>query len=127
MCSSDLAARPPGAQIMTLNSFTHDHDLYRAWARLVVYEQFPQLERHYATGAAFLRGQGRGRVKRIHGLDRAQRDIGHLVVEARLPQPGQPAASSYEGEGYAVLRHPETQVVENALRHLISTVRVELG
>ena len=50
-----------------------------------------------------------------------------MVVEARMPQIGQPQATSYEGEGYAVLRHPETRVVENALRHLISTVRVELG
>ena len=124
---SEIAARPPGAQIMTLNSFTHDHDMYRAWAKLVVFEQFPQLERQYATGAAFLRGQGHGRVKRIHGLERAQRELGHLVAEARLPQLGQPASTSYEGEGYAVLRHPETRVVENALRHLISTVRVELG
>ncbi len=124
---SEIAARPPGAQIMTLNSFAHDADLYQAWARLVVLDKFTPLERKYAAGAAFFRGQGEGRVKRIHGLERAQRELGHLVVEARMPQIGQPQASSYEGEGYAVLRHPETRVVENALRHLVSTVRVELG
>lgn len=124
---SEIAARPPGAQIMTLNSFAHDHDMYQAWARMAVFETFSAPERRYATGAAFFRGQGQGRVKRIHGLERAHRDVGHLVVESRLPQIGQPAASSYEGEGYAVLRHPETRVVENALRLLVSTVRVELG
>jgi len=124
---SEIASRPPGAQIMTLNSFAHDIDMYRAWARLVVYEKFDPPQREYATGAAFFRGQGRGRVVRIHGLERAQKDVGHLVVESRLPQIGQPSASSYEGEGYAVLRHRETSVVQNALRHLISTVRVELG
>lgn len=124
---SEIAARPPGAQIMTLNTFAHDADLYKAWARLVVFDKFTPLDRKYAAGAAFFRGQGEGNVKRIHGLERAQRDLGHLVVEARMPQIGQPQASSYEGEGYAVLRHPETRVVENALRHLISTVRVELG
>lgn len=124
---SEIAARPPGAQIMTLNSFAHDLDMYRAWARLMVFENFVPPSRNFATGAAFFRGQGRGRVVRVHGLDRAQKDVGHLVVEARLPQIGQPQASSYEGEGYAVLRHRETSVVQNALRQLISTVRVELG
>jgi formate-dependent phosphoribosylglycinamide formyltransferase (GAR transformylase) len=124
---SEIAARPPGAQIMTLNSFAHDTDMYKAWARLVVMDKFAPLERKYAAGAAFFRGQGEGRVKKIHGLERAQKDLGHLVVESRLPQIGQPQATSYEGEGYAVLRHPETRVVENALRHLVSTVRVELG
>ena len=112
---------------MTLNTYAHDIDMYKAWAKLVVFDQFTPPERKYAAGAAFFRGQGEGRVKRVHGLDRAQKDLGHLIVEARLPQIGQPKASSYEGEGYAVLRHPETRVVENALKHLVATVRVELG
>lgn len=124
---SEIAARPPGAQIMTLNSFAHDANMYEAWAKLVVLEKFTPLERKYAAGAAFFRGQGQGKVKRIHGLDRANKDLGHLVVESKLPQIGQPQATSYEGEGYAVIRHPETSVVRNALRHLVSTVRIELG
>ncbi|MSP91812.1 MAG: ATP-grasp domain-containing protein [Myxococcales bacterium] len=125
---SEIAARPPGAQIMTMNSFAHDTDMYRAWARLVVRDEVEVGPRGWAVGTAYFRGQGQGaRVKRIHGLDRAQKDIGHLVVEARLPQIGQPAATSYEGEGYAMVRHRETAVVENAVRHLIETVRLELG
>ena len=124
---SEIAARPPGAQIMTLNTFAHDADLYKAWASLVVFDKFTPLERKFAAGAAFFRGQGQGRVKRIHGLEQAQKDLGHLVVEARLPQIGQPQASSYEGEGYAVIRHPETRIVEKALKHLVETVRIELG
>jgi hypothetical protein len=124
---SEIAARPPGAQIMTLNSFAHDVDLYRAWARLAVFEQFDPPQRKFATGAAFFRGQGRGRVRAVRGLDVAHRDLGHLVVEARLPQVGQPASPSYEGEGYAVVRHAETGVVQRALKHLVSTVRVDLG
>ena len=51
----------------------------------------------------FLRGQGRGRVKAIHGLEQAQREIGSLVIETDLPRLGQTPSSSYEGEG---LRHP---------------------
>ena len=40
---------------------------------------------------------------------------------------GQAPTGTYEGEGYVILRHPETAVVERALKHLISTVRVELA
>jgi hypothetical protein len=111
---------------MTLNGHAHRFDLYRAWAKLMVYETFDQPERQFAAGAAFLRGQGQGRVARVTGLDKAQKAIGHLVVEAKLPQVGQPKSSSYEGEGYAVLCHPDTAVVTHALRDLVSTVHVEL-
>ena len=124
---SEVGARPGGAQISKLISYAHDVSFYRVWARVMIDGAFDRPERRYAAGAAFLRGQGRGRVKAIHGLDLAQRDLGALVVEAQLPRPGQLPSSSYEGDGYVILRHPETRAVEEALRRLISTVRVELG
>jgi len=125
---SEVAARPPGAQITTLISRAHDFDLEQALAHLMVYHECqPPGERRYAVGAAFLRGQGQGRVRAIHGLDQAQREVGHLVTDARIPEIGQEPRGSYEGEGYVVLRHPETAVVEDALRRVISLVRVELG
>ena len=124
---SEVGARPPGAQITTLISWAHDVDLYRAWARLMVFAEFEPPPRRYAAGAAYLRGQGSGRVKAVHGLEQAQRELGELVVEAKLPQPGQTPSGSYEGEGYVILRHPETEVVERALHRLVSLVRVELG
>ena len=37
---SEVGARPPGAQITTLMSCAHDVDLYRAWARLMVFDHF---------------------------------------------------------------------------------------
>ena len=124
---SEVGARPPGAQITTLVSRAHDIDFLQAWARVMVYGVFDPPQRRYAAGAAFLRGQGRGHVKAIHGLDQAEREIGSLVVDVKLPQIGQLPSSSYEGEGYVILRHPETAVVEQALLRLISLVRVELG
>ncbi|MBK8266620.1 MAG: ATP-grasp domain-containing protein [Nannocystis sp.] len=123
---SEVGARPPGAQIMTLNSYAHEVDFYALWARLVVHREFTAPTRKFAVGAAYFRGAGAGRVAAVHGLSAAQQAIGHLVVEARLPQRGQAKSSSYEGEGYAIVRHPETAVVEDALRRLISTVKVEL-
>lgn len=124
---SEVAARPPGAQFTTLMSWAHDTDFYRAWARLMVEERFDPPARRYAAGIAYLRGQGAGVVRAVRGLDRAQGELGQLVVETRLPVPGQHAASSYEGEGYVVLRHPETRVVDAALSRLVELVRVELG
>ena len=124
---SEVAARPPGAQFTTLISWAHDTDFYRAWARLVALERFEPPPRRYAAGIAFLRGQGQGRVRAIHGLDRAQQELGPLVVERRLPEPGSLPASSYEGEGYVVFRHPETAVVAQALERVVQLVRVELG
>jgi biotin carboxylase len=124
---SEVAARPPGAQIMTIVSRAHDFDFVAAWARLMVCGEFAAPPRKYAVGAAYLRGQGKGRVTAIRGLDQVQREIGSLVIDARLPTAGQAPTGSYEGEGFVILRHPETAVVQHALQRLISLVRVELG
>jgi hypothetical protein len=124
---SEVGARPPGAQITTMMSRAGDIDFLGAWARLMVHGEFDPPPRLYAVGAGFLRGQGRGRVRAVHGFKQVEREIGHLVTDVKLPQAGQTPSSSYEGEGYVILRHPETAVVEQALSRLISVVRIELG
>lgn len=122
----EIAARPPGANIVRLTGLAHDTDLYRGWARAVVDEAFDgPFERKYSTGCAFLRGPGRGRVVRIDGVEEAQRRVGHLVVEAKLPTVGAPKSDSYEGDGYAIVRHPDTEVVKQALKVIIETVKVQ--
>ena len=124
---SEVAARPPGAQITSLISYAHDIDFYRAWAEVSVFERFDPPERLYATGAAYLRGQGDGPVVGVDGIEEIQNELGDLVVEARIPQVGQPKASGYEGEGYVILRHPETSVVADGLERIVSKLRVHLG
>ena len=125
---SEVAARPPGAQFMTLTSYAHDRDMYGSWARLVVGGGFQPPERRWACGAAYLRAQGSGtRVVAVHGLERARAELGSLVVEARLPRTGQTPSGTYTGEGHVVLRHAETAVVQRGLERLVATVRVELG
>ena len=124
---SEVAARPPGAQLTSMHGYAHDFDLYRAWAELVILGRFHAPERRYAAGTAYLRGMGHGRVRAVHGLEAVQQQLGHLVVEARLPQPGQPAAGDYLGEGYAIVRDPDTAVVEDALHRIVSGVRIELA
>jgi len=125
---SEVGARPPGAQFATLISYAHDFDLYREWAKLMVFDRFEPPPRRFAVGAAYLRGQGTGdRVKAIHGIAEAQKEVGDLVVEAKLPQAGQSPSGTYEGEGYIILRHPETDVVERGLRRLVERIYVELA
>ncbi len=123
---SEVAARPPGAQISSMLGYVHGVDFYRTWAELVILGTFAPPERQFAAGTVYLRGQGRGRVRTVHGIDELQREIGHLVVEARLPEVGQPASSSYEGEGYIIVRDLDTEVVRDALHRIINRVRVEL-
>ncbi len=124
---SEVAIRPPGAQISSMLCYAHDFDLYSAWARLMVHGSFAPPERAWSVGTVFLRGQGRGHVVAVHGIDRLRPEVSSLVVELRLPKPGQLSSDSYEGDGYVILRHPDTAVVTDAMRNLVTSVRVELG
>ena len=122
----EIAARPPGANIVLQNSYCHDVDMYRAWARAVVDNAFDgPYQRKYAVGVAFLRGIGRGKVARVTGVDVANAKIGKLVVESKLPKVGTPRADSYEGEGYVVVRDPDTEVVKAAMAAVIESIQIE--
>jgi formate-dependent phosphoribosylglycinamide formyltransferase (GAR transformylase) len=123
---SEVGARPPGAQITSLISYAHDFNLYGAWAELIIHEHFPIPTRKYAVGAAYLRGMGRGQVAHVHGLEEIAKSLGDMVVEANIPDPGQKPTGSYEGEGYIIVRHEDTEVVENAVKKIVETVHVEL-
>jgi formate-dependent phosphoribosylglycinamide formyltransferase (GAR transformylase) len=121
----EIAARPPGANIVRLTGLAHGTSLYRAWARAVVDEAFDgPFPREHAAGSAFLRGLGRGRVLAAQGLEDVLRELGDLVVEVKRPVGGMPKSDSYEGDGYVLVRHRETAVVEEALRRIVSRVRV---
>jgi phosphoribosylaminoimidazole carboxylase (NCAIR synthetase) len=124
---SEIAARPPGANMTTMISRATDTDFVASWVRLLLRGTFERPERKYAVGTAYLRGQGAGRVVAVEGLDVVQRELGGLVCDRRLPRPGAAPTGSYEGEGFIMVRHPDTAVVEQAVRHIVSTVRVRLG
>jgi predicted ATP-grasp superfamily ATP-dependent carboligase len=123
---SEVGARPPGAQFTTLISYAHDINFYNAWARLMVFDEFDPPGRPYAAGIAFLRGQGSGRIKAIHGVQEAARDVGGVAVDVKLPVEGTRTTGTYDGDGFVLVRHPETQVVEQALERIVSQIRVEV-
>jgi hypothetical protein len=124
----EIAARPPGAHIVMANGFAYDADMYRAWARAVIDDAFDgPYARKYAVGVAYLRGVGHGRVVNVTGVDRANERIGHLVVASRLPPRGALRSDSYEGDGYVIVRDPDTEVVKQAMTTVIETIHIEYG
>jgi biotin carboxylase len=123
---SEVGARPPGAQISSLMSWAHDTDMYAAWAHLVTHGEFDPPERKYAVGAAYLRAQGAGRViTSVTGIDQVAQHTRDMVVESRLPTLGGSRSDSYEGDGYVIVRGEDTAAVDEALREIISVIRVE--
>ncbi len=124
----EVGCRPPGSQIFTSMNWANDFDLYVEWSRLMIFDRFnPPPQRKYAVGTAFVRGIGGGYVKSVHGWDYVMRRLEGLLVEWKEPTPGQSAGVTYEGEGYLMVRHPETRVVEEALELIVNNVRVELS
>ncbi|MEO6132296.1 MAG: ATP-grasp domain-containing protein [Saprospiraceae bacterium] len=123
---SEIAARPPGAQFTTLISRACDFDVLRAWVRLMIYDETITPVMKYSSGAAYLRGQGIGRVARVSGLEPIRSKYNDIITDIKIPKPGQVSSPSYEGEGFIIVRHPETKVVEDALKEIVETVRIDL-
>jgi hypothetical protein len=80
--------------------YAHDLDGCGAWAGLVIHGTFDPPSRRYAVGTVYLRGQGSGAVRAVHGIDRLADEVGGVVVESRLT---------------------------DALHRLVTGVRVEMG
>lgn len=123
----EVAARPPGAQITTLISRAHEVDFIKLWGEMMIHGAFTPPVRAYAAGGCYLRGQGQGRVWAVRGWEAIHRELADVITDARLPEAGQPKALSYEGEGFVLVRHEKTEVVEAALERIVSAVSVELG
>ena len=50
--------------------------------------------------------------------------VGKYVVEAKLPEVGTMRSDVYEGDGYIIVRHVDTEVVKAALKTIVETVKV---
>lgn len=122
----EIAARPPGAQLLHMTGVVHDIDVYRAWARAVVDGELDApWERRYAAGCAYVRGIGRGQISSVTGEHETHEAVGQWIVEAKLPAIGAMSNDSYEGDGYVIVRHPSTAKVEELIQTIIQTMKIE--
>jgi hypothetical protein len=125
VCFTDATLRPAGARIGPMLGFAYDVDPYRVWARVAVDGCFDgPWERRYAVGTVFLRGVGRGQLRRVEGLEQVRRRLGADLVDSRVPRAGRWKSRSYTGDGYITVRHPETKVVRDYLEMIANTVRI---
>lgn len=126
MVVSEVGARPPGANIMPMLAAAHGADAWAAWAQLMVHRTWHMPERRYTAGSVFLRAMGGADVVRgVEGIDRLRHLLGPALADLKAPQPGQPRSSHYEGDGWVIVRHPETKGVVAAMRTVLETVRVQ--
>jgi biotin carboxylase len=122
----EIAARPPGPQLLHMTGVVHDIDVYRAWARAVVDGELDApWDRKYAAGCAYVRGIGRGRVARVTGVRELHEAVGPWLVEAKLPSIGAMKNDSYEGDGYVMVRHESTAKVEQLITTIIETLKIQ--
>src|SRR5690606_32052576 len=100
----EVGARPAGVNIMAMNGFAHDVDLWAKWTRLEVHHEWDVPARQYACGCAFLRGHGAGRaIAELSGVGEVLGTLGDTVVDHLLPRVGQPRSAHYEGEGWVIV------------------------
>lgn len=122
---TDATLRPAGARIGPMLAHAYDIDPHYMWARLMVDGSFDgPWERNYAVGTVFLRGIGKGNIEKVSGVDTLQEKFATLIVDSRLPQAGAAKSSTYTGDGYITVRHPETRVVYETLDAIAGTVSI---
>lgn len=122
---TDATLRPAGARIAPMLAHAYDIDPYRAWARVAVDGVFDgPWERKYAVGTIFLRGLGAGVVEDVTGIEKVEREFRELSREMRWPRTGAAKSATYTGDGFVTLRHPRTEVVQDALKEIAQLVKI---
>lgn len=125
VCFTDATLRPAGARIAPMLAYAYDIDPHLAWARATLDGCFDgPWTRKFSVGTVFLRGPGSGTIESVEGIETAERKLEHAVVDVQWPRVGAIRASTYTGDGYVTVRHPETAAVEEALDFISQTVRI---
>lgn len=123
---SNVAPNPPAGHIAALMGLAHGADMYRAWGNVAANGLFAPIPRVFAAGAVYFGTATHGTIAGVTGLDEVVRELGDVVAVVEAPQAGQPTSRSLGGNGYALVKHKETEVVEKALRRIAEAVRVEV-
>ena len=86
---SEVGARPPGAQITSMLGYVHDVDFYRLWARAGDARPVRPAGAEVRGGQRLpARAGPRARSGPCTASTSCSAALGHLVVEARLPEAG---------------------------------------
>lgn len=108
----EIAARPPGANMVDLMNFSDDADLYRAWAEAVCWGRAPAVRaggRPWSAAIVFKRAEGEGTIWRIAGMEGFRSRFGaHIAREEMLPVGAHRRnwKETFLSDGNVIVRHP---------------------
>lgn len=106
----EIGARPPGGRSTEVMNYSSDIDVFTGWAEAVCHGTFSQaVERKYHAAVIFKRAHGRGRIRRIEGLDRLVARYRPHIVSVDLVPIGAQRRNWHQtllSDGHVILRHP---------------------
>jgi len=124
---SEVGAPAAGAQFTTLMSYANDFDLYRAWARLMVFEQFDPPKRAFRGRRGFPARTGQRPGGGHPRVGASATRVAGLVMGGQTAPAGAVALAHVRRRRLRDRAPPQTAVVEAALERLVSKIRVELA
>jgi hypothetical protein len=111
----EIGARPPGARSTEIMNYSCDIDVFSGWAEAVLHGRWSQpIERRYNTAIIFKRAHGRGRIRRIEGLESLlARFHQHVVSVELLPVGAQRRnwKNTLLSDGWVIVRHPHLETL----------------
>lgn len=124
----EIAARPPGANMVDLMNYSDDGDLYRAWADALCWGRAPEpTPRPWSAAIVFKRAEGEGRIAEIRGMDTfLQRHGRHVAREELLPVGAlrRNWRETFLSDGNVVVRHEDEGECRRIARAFADTVRI---
>jgi hypothetical protein len=127
----EIGGRSAGGHLVDQMNFCADIDLFREWARAVVWHDFQgDVTRKFNVAIIFKRAQGQGRITHIEGLDRYMARFGRHVVAETLLRPGQYRRNWLQtlvSDGFLVVRHPDHDVCMAMAEAAATEVQVFAG
>jgi hypothetical protein len=109
----EIAARPPGAHTVDLMNFVGDVDLFDGYGEADLKGTFSvSTRRKYNVSNIFKRAQGKGRIRRVEGLESILARFGEHIVHMDLLPVGAERRNWIQtlvSDGYVTVRHPDLQ------------------
>ena len=107
----EIGARPPGARSTDIMNFACDFDTREAWGEAAVRGALSRpVRRRYNAAMICKRASGKGRIRRIEGLDRILSSFGEWVVAVDLLPVGAERRDwkkTLLSDGWIMVRHPD--------------------